>query len=657
MNSVRLRLLILAISPLAIVLPILLGVTMARWASKFDDLLIANVASDLRIAEQYVQQIVTTQSGQVEALANSVQFDAALQRGGVVLQKLLNEQKQAMGLDYLVIRDEQNQPALTPEIDVFKRAIETNRSEAIEIFSSDELNQISPLLAKQAAIPLIETEAAVYTSRSVENRGMVVLGAAKVKSSDNTQVLIGGKLLNRNLQFIDTINDLVYRSENSGLERTGTATLFLEDVRISTNVRLFENIRALGTRVSEAVYHTVLDEGKTWLDRAFVVNNWYVSGYLPILNGQNRRIGMLYVGFLEEPFAMLKSTTYIALISAFVLVLLFSIPLFLKIARGIFSPLEQMSKTIKLVEEGDLDARINVIKPKDEIGEVARHLDNLLDQVQLRDKELREAAEKLNKRVEARTLELLEANSQLEATYKQLVTSEKLASIGEITAGVAHEINNPVAVIQGNMEIIRRDLKEPHDLDLELDLVDEQVVRINSIVGKLLQFTRLNEFSEYADEIDAASTIEDCIVLVLHAISKSNIQIVRNYKPAPLLKLNQVEFQQVIINLLMNAIQSMPDRGILGLNVAEKMYKNKLGAEISVSDNGKGINPSYLDKVFDPFFTTKRGAGTGLGLSISQSLIQRIGGNIRVESKKGVGTTFFVWIPQEVNLSDQSLSS
>lgn len=652
MKSVRLRLLVLAILPLAVVLPILLGVTMARWASKFDELLIENVASDLRIAEQYVEQIIATQSNQIEALANSLQFDELVHTSGGSLQEFLEDQKNALSLDYLVIRDGGQQSVLAPEIDIYNKALEIGRAQAIEVFSNDELKQISPKLAVQATIPLIETEAAIHTERTIENRGMIVIGAAKIKSGAGTQVLIGGKLLNQNLQFIDTINDLVYKSENDDLKRVGTATLFLEDVRISTNVRLFENVRALGTRVSEAVYRNVLDDGKTWLDRAFVVNNWYVSGYLPILDGQSRRIGMLYVGFLEEPFTRLKTTTYLALVSAFILVLLLTIPFFLRIARGIFSPLEKMSRTIKLVEGGNLDARISEAKVNGEIGEVARHLDNLLDQVQVRDEKLRQAADELNQRVEIRTQELLTANTQLEATYKQLVTSEKLASIGEITAGVAHEINNPVAVIQGNMELIRAGLEAREDLRVELDLVDEQVVRINSIVGKLLQFARPSEFSETVSNADVASTLEDCIVLVLHAISKSNIEIVRKYGSTQKLSINQVEFQQVIINLLMNAIHAMPKGGVLTLSVNEKHYDNKPGTEICVADNGDGIDPAYLDRIFDPFFTTKKGVGTGLGLSISQSLIQRIGGQLRVESKKSVGTTFLVWIPNNDNLSN-----
>ena len=116
-------------------------------------------------------------------------------------------------------------------------------------------------------------------------------------------------LLNRNLPFIDHINGIVYPEGSLPFGSQGTATLFLDDVRISTNVRLFgadPTNRAIGTRVSQTVRDEVLGRGGTWLDRAFVVSDWYVSGYQPLADGAGQRVGMLYVGFLEQPFTLLK---------------------------------------------------------------------------------------------------------------------------------------------------------------------------------------------------------------------------------------------------------------------------------------------------------------------------------------------------------------
>src|SRR5262249_40724185 len=156
---------------------------------------------------------------------------------------------------------------------------------------------------------------------------------------------------------------------------------------------------------------------------------------------------------------------------------------FFRWASAIFRPLERMTETISGVEGGDLGARTGLADANDEIGRVALHLDTLLDRLQERDRELREWNEELNVRVDDRTRERQLANRQLEATTKQLIVSEKLAAIGEITAGVAHEINNPVAVMQGNLDVIRSLMGNRVDIaQTEFRLLDEQIHRISQIV-------------------------------------------------------------------------------------------------------------------------------------------------------------------------------
>src|SRR5262249_4309116 len=157
----------------------------------------------------------------------------------------------------------------------------------------------------------------------------------------------------------------------------------------------------------------------------------------------------LYVGFTEEPFTAAKYTTIIGVLLAFADVSAASVPIFLYWAQGIFKPLERMNDTIAAVEGGDHGARTGLSRSDDEIGRVAVHLDHLLDQLAARERELVQWNDDLNLKVEERTRELQLANREIEATTKQLIMSEKLAAIGEITAGVAHEINNPIAVIQG----------------------------------------------------------------------------------------------------------------------------------------------------------------------------------------------------------------
>ncbi|MEO0670358.1 MAG: cache domain-containing protein [Pseudomonadota bacterium] len=632
MNSVRFRLLILALAPMVVLMPLLLFLGMTRWTADYDEVLIANVESDLRIAEQYLSRLMVETGDQLQAVAGSVEF-AQTPPGG--FEAFFADKRAALGLDFLYYLP-QGDAAGWPVID--SAAQGQGRTE-VDIFPGTALTAISPDLAERARLPLIETEAAVPTDRTVEDRGMVIHSATPVTLPGRDGVLVGGILLNRNLGFIDTINALVYLDAGAGGARQGTATLFLEDVRVSTNVRLFEDVRALGTRVSAAVRGQVLGQGETWLDRAFVVNDWYISGYLPLTDSYGAYVGMLYVGFLEEPFTTAKRNAFIAILGAFVVVMLISAPLFLRVAKGIFSPLERMTHTMFLVQRGNLSARNGAEGGTGEIGEVAGHLDDLLDQVQERDEEL-------NVRVAQRTAELQRANDKLEETFRQLVMSEKLASIGEITAGVAHEINNPVAVIQGNMDVIRESLGPRADgIATELGLVDRQIARIQTIVGKLLQFARPGEFADLEQTVPLGPVVTDCLVLVNHVISQSDIRVETRLEAGQAVRIDPGELQQVLINLIMNAVQAMGARGTLTLATEDAARDDVPGVCVMVSDTGPGIAPDRVDDVFDPFFTTKPVEGTGLGLSISQTLIQRAGGLIRVRNRADRGACFEIWLP------------
>ncbi|UJW77195.1 sensor histidine kinase [Rhizobium sp. SL42] len=653
-RSIRFRLLAIALLPTLVILPLLLGITIARWNAKFDALLIAKVNGDLTIAHQYLSRILENTGEHIQALAVSVAFrDAAVPDADPDLSDFLERSRQELGLDFLMLVDgkgdtpaaDGRSPAAFP---VVASALAGKSSTAIDILSNQQLAEISPMLAARARIDLVDTPNAVQTDKRSETRGMVVQSASPIRLADGTRAaLVGGILLNQNLVFIDTINDLVYREASLPEGSKGTATLFLEDVRISTNVRLFEDRRALGTRVSAAVRAAVLDDGQTWLDSAFVVNDWYISAYEPIVDSFGKRVGMLYVGFLETPFRQAKQTTLFTIILAFLAVAAASVPIFLRWARAIFKPLERMSDTITRVEAGNMGARTELKAASDEIGRVALHLDGLLDQLQQRDRELRQWNDELNDRVAERTSELELANRQIEATTKQLIMSEKLAAIGEITAGVAHEINNPIAVIQGNLDVVRSVLGEKADeANVEFRLIDEQIHRISQIVTKLLQFAKPEEYAGYLERHAAKDVILDCLPLVQHLLNKAEISLVIEDRATRLVLMNRTELQQVAVNLIVNALHAMPDGGKLTIRTFDQDMDEQKGLAIEVEDTGVGMAPELIGRIFDPFFSTKKRDGTGLGLSISQRLITRQGGRITVQSEPGSGTCFSIWLPE-----------
>ncbi|EKF19578.1 sensor histidine kinase [Nitratireductor pacificus] len=656
-GSVRFRLLAIALLPTLVILPLLLGMAVYRWNAKFDAALISKVNGDLTIAHQYFARILENTGEHIAALGQSVRFRETVDGAPGALPALLEENRRRLDLDFLyLLRADGEALAAAPAFagaprgdwPIIAKAMQGEAATGVDIFSAGELASIAPALVERAELELVPTPNAIPTERDAETRGMVVHSASPVRLADGgTGVLVGGILLNRNLVFIDTINDLVYREASLPEGSQGTATLFLDDVRISTNVRLFEGRRALGTRVSSIVRSAVLGEGRVWLDSAFVVNDWYISAYEPITDSFGKRVGMLYVGFLETPFTEAKYTTLITIALAFLAITALSVPIFLRWARSIFKPLERMAGTISDVEGGDLGARTGISGVNDEIGRVAQHLDHLLEQLQERDRQLRAWNEELNARVEERTRELRLANRQLEATTKQLIMSEKLAAIGEITAGVAHEINNPIAVMQGNLEVVRQVMGERADeARTEFRLLDEQIHRISQIVTKLLQFAKPEEYAGFVERHAPASVVSDSLPLVQHLLNKAEIRVERDDAATRLVLMNRTELQQVLVNLIVNAIHAMPDGGVLRLATADRDLDGRPGLVVEVADTGVGMSAELLRKVFDPFFTTKRKDGTGLGLSISQTLISRQGGKISAASTPGEGTTFTVWLPE-----------
>ncbi|HET9822304.1 MAG TPA: cache domain-containing protein [Burkholderiaceae bacterium] len=622
---IRGKLLVLALLPLVVALP-LLSAALLLWADEaFDRLLVTKVRADLAIANGYFERVLAEVDSSTEAVAQSHALMRDLPNRGK-LAELLIQFKAREQLDFLELRDPQGHVIASSEGTAgnaaapapVRRATGADRT-SIELLNADEFAQVAPALAARVPVPLVATRNAARSERQREDRAMVVV--ARVPLHDDAGRLLGmlngGVLLNRNLAFIDHINEIVYPDGSLPFGSVGTATLFLDDVRISTNVRLFDEggrgdgNRAIGTRVSQRVRDQVLGAGATWLGRAFVVNDWYVSAYLPLADGAGQRVGMLYVGFLERPFTWVKYGLLAGIGALFLAVMAGAAVLSLRLARRIAAPLERMAETMSRVEGGERSARVGATDNGDEIGQLADHLDRLLDLIDAHTREL-------DAKVEERTRELA-------AAQQQLVRSEKLAAIGQLTASIAHEVNNPIAVIQGNLDLMRELLgADTERVRSELALLDQQVERMRLIVTQLLQFARPTEYAGYVESLDTARVVDDCLVLVAHLLARTRITLERQLSATRPAGFNRQELQQVLVNLLVNAIHAMPEGGTLTLasrDVGEDMI------ELSVTDTGPGLGPELLRELFKPFVTRKKD-GTGLGLWISRSIVERYGGEL-----------------------------
>jgi signal transduction histidine kinase len=654
--SVRHKLLALVLVPLLLVLPAL-GVVLLAWGnSALDQLLITKIRSDLAVAQGYFERVLGEVGSSTASVAESHALHQAIEGANEGrLVALLQALREREGLDFIQLRRPDGSlwlgdsgPARGPEPTSPTspaRAAVAQGGTSVEVLSPEQLAVLGPSLAARVSVPLVDTRNAAPTDRAREDRAMVLLSTRAVLGTDASPLghLQAGLLLNRNLPFIDHINEIVYPAGSLPYGSRGTSTLFLDDVRISTNVRLFgaeQDERAIGTRVSQAVREVVLGSGRTWLDRAFVVNDWYVSAYEPLQDSAGRRVGMLYVGFTEEPFRWIKISILLAIGVTSFLVMIGGAWVSLRWARRIFAPLETMAATMRRVEEGELQARVGGTGRHDEIGQLAGHLDHLLDTIDDKTRALQRWNAELDAKVSERTQEL-------EAAQGQLVRSEKLATVGQLTASIAHEVNNPIAVIQGNLDLMRELLgPDASKVRAEMKLVDEQIERMRLIVTQLLQYARPTEFAGYVEALDPNRLVEESLVLAGHQLSSSGITVQQDLRATRQPAVNRGEMQQVMVNLLVNAIQAMPHGGTLTLRSRDLADAAGPAVQWSVQDTGPGLSPELLSELFKPF-VTRRKDGTGLGLWISRNLVERYGGTLQASVRTdGVsGAVFTVRLP------------
>jgi two-component system NtrC family sensor kinase len=672
-GSVRNKLLAMALLPLLVAFPMLV-IALALWGNvAYDRLLITKVRSDLAVAHGYFEQVLSEVGSGTQGVANSQALYSALRPLRPLAPGFVNDQmalaREQLGLDFLVLYDPQGRPlaratppglssrdaaepipAMPGALGGSLQASDQPAKARLLQLTPEALDALAPHLMPRLRIALVATRNAAPDTREAENRAMVVLSTHPVRDAAGKTIalLSGGLLLNQNLDFIDHINRIVYPEGALPFGSQGTATLFMDDVRITTNVRLFQDQRAIGTRVSQAVRDAVLGRGNTWLDRAFVVNDWYVSAYQPLQDATGARIGMLYVGFTEAPFRLVRHAMLAAMGLIFLGVMALSAWFSLRWARSIFQPVQRMNRTMQLVEEGQSQARVGELPARDELGALAVHLDELLDVIDDKTAALQRWGEELDHKVAERTRELESSNASLQMAQQQLVKSEKLAAIGQLTASIAHEINNPIAVMQGNLDLMRETLgAHAQPVRGELQLLDEQIERMRLIVTQLLQYARPTEYAGYVESLDLNRTVNDCLVLVGHLMSQTHIEVLRDLQGTRRVGFNRQELQQVIINLLINAIQAMPQGGVLRLVTQDWVPEGPHGVHaggslLRVEDSGHGLSAQAQERLFRPFFTTKND-GNGLGLWISQGLVERYGGSISAANRlEGNGAAFTV---------------
>ena len=254
---------------------------------------------------------------------------------------------------------------------------------------------------------------------------------------------------------------------------------------------------------------------------------------------------------------------------------------------------------------------------------------------------LQEARDEIAKWNDALEKKVAQRTTELRQTQEQLVQSEKLASIGRLSSGLAHEINNPIGIILGFAQVLVRKVGDDSPLYKPLQSIERESLRCKGIVQNLLDFARRS--APVLKPIDVNRVLETTCELAYHQVSGRDTQLVKDYAAdLPQIMGDPNQLQQVFTNIVLNAYQAMPNGGQIHI-VTRNADKE---VEILISDTGQGIAPESLKHVFDPFFTTKEvGQGTGLGLSVSYGIVKSHGGKIEVESAVGAGSTFIVKLP------------
>jgi two-component system, NtrC family, sensor kinase len=448
--------------------------------------------------------------------------------------------------------------------------------------------------------------------------GMVVAAAVPLldKQGKLLGIVYGADLLNRRRALVDSIKRDVFPDDMFEGKNIGSVTIFQGDLRIATNVITEDGSRAVGTHMSEAVYDEVVRRGKTWSKPAFVVNDWYITAYEPIRDPSQKVIGAIYVGLLQKPFARAQTTIIIRFLLLMIAATASSLMLIYLVTLVVMRPIGHVIEMSRKVIAGDMSARLG-IRPPGEMGSLCEAIDGMADAVAERDARVKEAVR------------------------HQVTRAEKLASIGRLAAGVAHEINNPLTGVLTFSHLLREKPNMDEQDREDLDLIIRETSRAADIVRGLLDFAR--ERPVLMEPLSLNDVVRRTVRLIANQKKFEKITIDELlHEDLPEVRGDMNQLQQVLLNLSLNACTAMPNGGKLTVRTGvtgDRVF-------LKVRDTGCGIKPELLDRIFEPFFTTQDvGKGTGLGLSVTHGIVEQHSGELEVESVEGEGSTFTIYLP------------
>jgi len=347
-----------------------------------------------------------------------------------------------------------------------------------------------------------------------------------------------------------------------------------------------------------------------------------VAAYAPIHDVARRPVGMLYVGVQQQKFDDVALRTLVTFVVVTAVGLVAAGLVAWKLGDSISRPVRELARASETIARGDF-SEIVPVRSSDEISALAHTFNAMAASLRERDELLKER------------------------TRQQLTRSERLAAVGRLAAGVAHEINNPLTGVLTFSHMLLRDATAGSQQREDVEAIIEATTRCRDIIRGLLNFSRQNEPQKRLSNLN--DVLHDALALTRNQASLNRVSIVEELDAAlPPLIVDPYQIQEVAVNVILNAIDAMPDGGTLTVRSRSVSRSDGRWIEFQMADTGHGITPEILDRIFDPFFTTKPpGKGTGLGLAISYGIVTEHGGDISVSSEAGHGAALTVRLPAE----------
>jgi two-component system NtrC family sensor kinase len=489
----------------------------------------------------------------------------------------------------------------------------------VTLLSRNELEREAEGLGDRAFLELENTPRARLTEKKSENRGMAMVAASPVRSGDRiTGLVYGGILVNRNSSLVDHIQDVVFRNEAYKGQLVGTATIFLDDSRIATTVRLANGNRAIGTRVSKEVADRVLDNGQPWIGDAFVVSQWYLTAYEPIRDGMGQIVGMLYVGILKQPFDDMSRAVVLRFILISVLTLFVGLVLAFVIAARLAAPIHRLVEASTSMSSGDRPAPIQVKAGCDEIERLIRAYNQM-------------------------TATLADREDKLRALNRSYM---------ETLGFVSHELKSPVATIMNYVYLLREQKLGPvtDKQGKAIHAIEMGSNRLVEMVRHYLNLSRIEngEVHPVRGRVIVLSDVVKPLLDTLHAEIEAKRMCLTNGIGAEVCldaDINMV--REVFENLISNAIKYGREQGEIALSCRASGDF----VEFAVRNSGDGIPEDRMGELFQKFSrlnsteSERKQKGTGLGLFITKNIVEAHGGRITAVSKPGEWVEFVFTMP------------